>query len=100
MAPAPINLLPRLETIQPHCHVERLLVAKRPWRAGMLQGGPVYRVPASTEKPHPLNSPAPLATVLKNFVSIAVWGAFLDLHRLFADHTVQEIDQGAFIVVQ
>ena len=56
--------------------------------------GPSNRVPTSTEEPHPHNSVAPLATILNNVVIFGVGGAFLNLHRLFANDAAQETDQG------
>jgi len=69
----------------------------RPPRGG---AGLSNRVPTSTEEPHPLNSVAPLATILNDVVTFGVGGAFLNLHRLFANDADQEIYQRAFVVVQ
>jgi hypothetical protein len=42
-------------------------------------------VPTSTEENHPLDSTAPLATVLNYIDTLGVGGAFLNLHGLFAN---------------
>jgi hypothetical protein len=60
----------------------------------------VRRIATSAEESHPLNSFAPLATILNDVFAFSVGGAFLKLHCLFAYNAAQEIYQRAFIVVQ
>jgi hypothetical protein len=58
-------------------------------------------VPTSTEENHPLDSAAPAATVLDYIAALSGTGvAFLNLHGLFANDAVKEIDQRAFVVVR
>jgi hypothetical protein len=59
-----------------------------------------HGISTSAEEPYPLNSAAPLATILDDVAAFGVGGAFLNLHRLFANETAQELYQRAFIVVQ
>jgi hypothetical protein len=47
----------------------------------------------SAEKSYPLNSGALLAAILGNVVTVTVGRALLDLHRLVADETAQQINQ-------
>jgi hypothetical protein len=65
-----------------------------------LISSPSARSPTSAEESHQLNSVAPLATILDDVAAFGVGGAFLNLHRLFANKAAQEINQWAFIVVQ
>jgi hypothetical protein len=58
------------------------------------------RIATSADESHPLNSAAPLATILNDVFTFSVGGAFLKLHCLFAYNAVQENYQQAFIVVQ
>jgi hypothetical protein len=60
----------------------------------------VRRIATSADESHPLNSAAPLATILNDVFTFSVGGAFLKLHCLFAYNAVQENYQQAFIVVQ
>jgi hypothetical protein len=55
---------------------------------------------AAAEESHQLNSGAPLATILNDVVAFRVGRALLNLHCLFANKAAQQIDQGAFIVIQ
>ncbi len=57
-------------------------------------------VSTSTEENHPLDFAATPATILDYIAAFGIGVAFLNLHRLFANDAVQEIDQGAFVVVQ
>jgi hypothetical protein len=54
----------------------------------------------AAEESHPLNSGAPLATILNDIVTFTIGLAFLNLHCLFANKATQQIDQRALIVVQ
>jgi hypothetical protein len=58
------------------------------------------RIATSADESHPLNSAAPLATILNDVFTFSVGGAFLKLHCLFAYNAAQETYQRAFIVVQ
>ncbi len=60
----------------------------------------VRRIATSAEESHPLNSVAPLATILNDVFTFSVGGAFLKLHCLFTYNAIQETYQRAFIVVQ
>jgi hypothetical protein len=48
------------------------------------------RIATSADESHPLNSAAPLATILNDVFTFSVGGAFLKLHCLFAYNTAQE----------
>jgi hypothetical protein len=58
------------------------------------------RISTSAEESHPLNSVAPLATILNDVFTLSVRGAFPKVHCLVAYDAVQETYQRAFIVVQ
>src|SRR5450631_526892 len=60
----------------------------------------VRRIATSADESHPLNSAAPLATILNDVFTFCVGGAFLKLHCLFAYNAAQETYQRAFIVVR
>jgi hypothetical protein len=57
-------------------------------------------ISAATYQPHTLNPVAAHAAVLDYIVSPGIGIALLNPHRLCANDAVQEIDQGAFVVVQ
>jgi hypothetical protein len=49
---------------------------------------------------HPLNSTAPLATILNDIFAVSVGGASFNLHRLDAYNAAQETYQWALIVIR
>jgi hypothetical protein len=88
--------------------VKPLRLVRHGWRGDLnapaaLRGSGAWLsnlVPTSTEENHPLDSAAPPATILDNIAALGIGVAFLNPHRLFANDAIQEIDQGAFVVVQ
>jgi hypothetical protein len=59
-----------------------------------------HRISTSAEQSHQLNSFTQFAPILNDVSSLSVGSTFLQLHRLLAYNAAQQIDQGAFIVVQ
>jgi hypothetical protein len=57
-------------------------------------------IPTSAKQSHRLNSAAARATILDDVVAFPVGGASLNFHCLFANKAAQQINQGAFIVIQ
>jgi hypothetical protein len=57
-------------------------------------------ISTSAEESHPLNSLAPLATILKDVFTFGIGGACLKPHCLFAYDAVQKTDERALIVVR
>ena len=57
-------------------------------------------ISTSAEESHPLNSTAPLATILNDVFTFGIGGAFLKLHCLLAYGAAQETYERAFIVVR
>jgi hypothetical protein len=55
---------------------------------------------AAPAQSHPLNSAAQVATILNDVPTFIVGRAFLQLHRPLAYDAGQQIDQGAFVVIQ